>query len=213
MQLDIIYEDEFLLAVNKPAGIISENGAALSAPRLLEKDGRRVFVIHRLDKETRGVLVFAKTQEAAAFLSESIRKGDFKKSYLAVVCAEPEKKNGTLEDLLFFDRGRCKSFVVNRERKGVKKAVLDYSLLKSIDYCGGRLSEIRIRLHTGRTHQIRAQFSSRGMPVLGDRRYGGLRSENGMALLCEEIAFSHPVTGEMIKISAPPPNDFPWVLF
>lgn len=169
-----------------------------------------VFPVHRLDKETSGVIVFARSSEAAAVLSEDIRKGELTKEYLAVVHGTPTSESDTLCDLLFFDRSKVKSFIVSKERKGVKKAVLDYTLTDTRE----GLSLLSVRLHTGRTHQIRAQLSFRGLPLAGDRRYGAPKDTSGaLALLSHRMSFPHPVTREVLTFTAPAPSTPPWSLF
>ena len=143
-------------------------------------------------------MVFARDRESAAKLSDSIAKGNFKKEYLAVIQGRPEKTEGTLEDLLFFDRVKNKVFPVKRERKGVKKALLFYSLLKEKE----GMSLVSVLPKTGRTHQIRVQFASRRHPLYGDRKYGG--TGEGLALFCRSLAFCHPRDGKEMLFEASP---------
>ena len=197
--MEIIYKDEHIVVCNKPSGILSEGELAGAMPDLLaaylEENGEKnvqIYPVHRLDKETSGLMVFARSSKAAAALSASITDGNFKKRYLAVLCGAPKDESGRLEDLLFFDRQRGKTFVVERERRGVKRAILEYKVLKSI----GEYTLVSIALLTGRTHQIRAQFASRGTPLVGDRRYGAPKeSGNRLALLSCELSFPHPTAG------------------
>ena len=118
-----------------------------------------------------------------------------------------------MRDLLYNDAARNKSFVVTRPRRGVKEALLDYELLASKEYGSLTLSALRIALHTGRSHQIRVQFASRGMPLVGDGRYGSAIRGCPLALWSERLRFAHPVTGEEMCFSAAPPGGFPWDLF
>ena len=204
---NILYCDPYVLVCHKPAGVLSEGDAQNSLPRLLsqqlEANGERsyeIFPVHRLDRETEGVMVFARTSKAAASLSRSITKKETEKEYLAVVCGVPEEPTATLRDLLFFDRGRNKSFVVKRERKGVKQASLDYTVLEARP----PYSLLRIRLHTGRTHQIRVQFASRKLPLRGDRKYGA-PLENCPLMLCAcRLRFPHPDTNEIMDFTTTP---------
>lgn len=154
--------------------------------------GGEIYPVHRLDKEVGGVMVFAKDKKTAAFLSSQVSDRTMEKEYLAVVEGAPTEREGQMEDLLFFDRSKNKAFTVKRERKGVKKAILTYRLL---DEEKG-LSLLRIRLLTGRTHQIRVQLSSRKMPIVGDRRYGSKRESGIIALWSCYISFVHPFTKE-----------------
>ena len=195
---EILYLDRDLLVSVKPRGILSEGTGDRCFPSLLAETLRErgeadaVYPVHRLDKETEGLMVYARTERGAAALSRAIVEGSLKKEYLAVVCGRPEEARGSLRDLLFYDRGRGKSFVVDRQRKGVKEALLDYELLASRE----GYSLLRIYLHTGRTHQIRVQFSSRGLPLCGDRRYGAPASEYALGLCAVLLSFPHPKNGE-----------------
>ena len=211
MSLRILWQDESLACCEKPAGILSEG----ELPALVREacGCPAAFLVHRLDRDVGGAMVTAKTQKAAAALSAQIQNGQFQKEYLAVVCGCPKEPDGTLRDLLFHDAKKNKTFVVRRERKGVREAVLSYRVLAhTADAPFGEASLVCIRLETGRTHQIRVQFASRQLPLAGDRRYGG-RGICGIALWSRRISFLHPVTGESLEITAPPPDQFPWNLF
>ena len=164
----------------------------------------QVFPVHRLDRETVGATVFALTKEAAASLSEQIQRGSFEKEYLALCHGRPEKESDTLRDLLFYDRKRGKSFAVDRKRAGVKEASLEYTTVSS----NGELSLLRIKLHTGRTHQIRVQLASRKHPLAGDRRYGAPKSEfSSVALVAHRLSFDHPKSGERLTFTVEPPEN------
>ena len=130
------------------------------------------------------------------------------KEYLAVLRGHPEKDADTLTDLLFRDAQHNKSYVVQRMRKGVREATLDYTVLETTD----ELTLVKVRLHTGRTHQIRVQFSHRGLPLLGDIRYGS-KADCSAALWSYHLAFTHPVTGQPVDVTCPPPNVYPWDIF
>ncbi len=189
----IVYSDNEIAVCVKPAGVLSEGQGSKDLPALLSGElGKPVLPVHRLDRETEGLMVFALTPCAAARLSRQITEGSMKKEYLAVVCGEPREVTGELTDLLFYDRRAGKSFVVDRSRKGVKEARLDYTLLAR----GERTSLLRVLLHTGRTHQIRVQFASRGYPLSGDRRYGATIGGKDIALCSHTLTFFHPKTGE-----------------
>ena len=171
-QIEILLDDREMLVCVKPAGILSQSGKAgeKTMVSLLEKQtGGTVYPVHRLDREAGGVMVYTKTPEAAAALSREIQAGRMEKEYLAVLKGVPETPEGLLRDLLFHDRNRNKTYVVTRSRKGVREARLLYRTLEAKD----GLTLVQVRLLTGRTHQIRVQFSSRGTPLLGDGRYGG----------------------------------------
>jgi len=161
-----------------------------------------LYCVHRLDKEVGGVTVYAKNEKTAAFLSAGFQKREITKTYLALTEGCPEAERGEMEDLLFHDRRANKTFVVKRERNGVKKASLSYEVLER--NCGTEgLSLVRVQLHTGRTHQIRVQFASRKMPLAGDRRYGAkTKRENGIGLWSHELKMKHPETGgELVFVS------------
>ena len=201
--MEFIYKDEHIVVCDKPSGILSEGNSQGAMPTLLSaalgESGEKntaIYPVHRLDKETSGLMVFARSSKAAAALSASITDGSFKKRYLAVLCGAPEADGARLEDLLFFDRQRGKTFVVDRERRGVKKAILEYQTLEKTD----NYTLVSVSLLTGRTHQIRAQFASRGTPLVGDRRYGAPKeSGSHLALLSCELSFPHPVNGKHMR--------------
>lgn len=195
--MKIIFEDRDIVVAVKPPELLSqpdEKGRANAVDVLSEMTKSEIFPVHRLDRGVGGVMVFAKNQRAAAELSRQVSDRTLEKEYLAVLCGEIEKDRGTLEDLLFFDRGKNKSFVVKKERRGVKKAVLEYECVSKGD---GR-SLVRVHLITGRTHQIRVQFASRGYPLYGDRRYGG-KGEGGISLRSVRLSFRHPATDERLE--------------
>lgn len=199
--MEIIFQDKDIVVAIKPPEILSqgdERGRANAVDILKEMTGSEIFPVHRLDKGVGGVMVFAKNARAAAELSKQVSERTMEKTYLAVVHGEIAENSGRLEDMLFFDRGKNKSFVVKRERRGVKKAALDYECLSK----GEGKSLVRVKLITGRTHQIRVQFSSRGYPLYGDRRYGARDEEKNIALLSKEISFLHPKTGERMTFEA-----------
>ena len=161
--MEILYSDKALAVCVKPVGLDSEQEVPAALIQVL---GGEIFPIHRLDKNVGGVMVYARTRQAAAALSKAIQEGSMVKEYVALVHGTPPE-TGDWEDLLFKDSAKNMVFVVKKERKGVKKARLDYRVLTS-----GPDSLVRIRLHTGRSHQIRVQFASRGYPLAGDHKYG-----------------------------------------
>ncbi len=198
----IVFEDKDIVVCIKPRGIISQEGAAGTQSMvavLSEKCGCQVYPVHRLDKDVSGIMVYAKTKEAAGVLSKQVADRSMIKNYLAVTLEGDLPAEGRMEDMLFFDKQRNKSFVAKRERRGVKKAILNYRLVKSVE---GR-SLYSVRLETGRTHQIRVQFASRKMPLVGDRKYGS--KENGqIGLYSTSISFTHPSSGEDMLFTSKP---------
>lgn len=207
----ILFEDNDMIVAVKPVGKLSElsgneKTSFADELRLYRKENGEkdeIFVLHRLDRSVGGVMVYAKTHFAASEISKQIANGKFKKEYRAVVHNAPSEKAGTLEDLLFKDSRKNKSFVVKRMRKGVKEAKLSYETLETVNSDYGEISLVKILLHTGRSHQIRVQFSSRKMPLVGDGKYGA--SDNcDIGLWSYSLEFLHPKTGEKMKLAAEP---------
>lgn len=210
----VLYEDAYLVVAVKPVGVLSEDsGAGASMPALLRAHyvGQNDYIatVHRLDKIVGGVMVFSRRREITGKLTEAVREHRVTKEYLAVLRGHPAQPEATLTDLLFRDAAHNKSYVVRRMRKGVREATLDYREIGRTD----ALSLVRVRLHTGRTHQIRVQFSSRGLPLLGDIRYGSKDPACTAALWSYHLAFTHPVTGKLVDVTCPPPAAYPWTLF
>ena len=202
--MDILYEDTAVIVCIKPRGILSQadkNGGESMITRLSEHTGGEIYPVHRLDKETGGVMVYAKTKKAAAKLSRDISEHRFYKEYLALVHGVPEENSGTLCDLLFHDRAKNKSYVVKRERAGVKKAELYYEVLETKEKDGEKYSLLRVVLHTGRTHQIRVQLAHRKMPLSGARKYGAKDAIENLGLLSAKLKFTHPETGEEMEFT------------
>ena len=203
--MDILEQNADYILCLKPAGVISEEPGM---PGLLREAGcRQVWCVHRLDRETAGLMVYAASQRGAAFLSRAITEGRLEKEYLAVVSGDPGNR-GEMRDLLFRDKAKNKSYVVDRMRKGVREAVLRYETLARRE----GLSLVRIRLETGRSHQIRVQFASRGFPLLGDSRYGSpVRGD--LALWSCRLRFPRPDGTGSADRSVSPPDRWPWNLF
>ncbi len=210
--IEILFEDNDILVINKPVGILSENSqkGEQGIITYLQNESRKdLHLLHRLDREVGGVMVFAKNKKSASSLSTDIANGKFYKSYLAVTDGIPENDEGVYKDLLFKDSKKNRSFVVNRMRKGVREASLEYVVLKKSE----KKALVRVLLHTGRTHQIRVQFSSRKTPLTGDGRYGSKDRECNIALHSHKISFNHPKTKEMVEfVSNPDFNIYPWNL-
>lgn len=207
--MEILFENERFWVVQKPVGMVCEpdSGRGL-ADLLAAQNNGYAGVIHRLDREVGGLILYAKTPDAAAWLSALARDGALKKEYLAAVSGVPEAETGELSDLLYYDRAKNKVFPANHERRGVKKAVLRYRTEDVAECTGiGKISLLAIEPVTGRTHQIRVQFASRKHPVLGDRRYGGPAlpveaGQKGILLACRKISF--PEGNEIREFSAEP---------
>ena len=214
--LTILYEDAHLVICLKPPGVLSEDSEkGRCMPALLREHYRAqgksdyIATVHRLDKIVGGVMVFSRRRQVTGQLTAAIARHEITKEYLAVLRGHPEKAEDTLTDLLFRDAAHNKSYVVKRMRKGVREARLSYREIARTD----ALSLVRVQLHTGRTHQIRVQFASRGLPLLGDIRYGSRDERCTAALWSYRLALRHPVTGETVDVSALPPEDYPWQLF
>lgn len=198
--------DEQIVVCEKPFSVLSEGEGENTLPSLLRaKLGSEVYPVHRLDRDTTGLMVFARTSRAAAHLSRQITEGALQKDYLAVLCGVPNEPCGHLSDLLFYDRAKGKSFVVTKERKGVKQAELTYQLLAAKE----NRALVCVHLLTGRTHQIRVQFASRKLPLVGDRRYGAPADGSSIALHSYHLSFRHPKSNEPMKFfSAPTRSEF-----
>lgn len=209
--MDILYRDNSIAVCVKPAGVLSTDEPG-GMPELLAAElgaQRRVRSVHRLDRVVGGVMVYALSRRAASLLSEQVRDKGFDKRYLAVIHSRPEPERGSFRDLLLRDKAERKTYVVPEPRPGAQEAVLNYETLASAD----GLSLVRIELVTGRTHQIRAQFSSRGLPLVGDKKYSPQPEACATALWSHRLRFTHPDTGRAVEFSAPPPRDYPWTLF
>ena len=209
MPMTILYQDRYLVVAVKPVGVLSEDDPkAACMPALLREHYRSlgendyIATVHRLDRVTGGVMVFSRRREITGKLTAAVAAHEITKEYLAVLRGHPEKDADTLTDLLFRDAQHNKSYVVQRMRKGVREATLDYTVLAKTD----ELTLVKVRLHTGRTHQIRVQFSHR------DIRYGS-KADCSAALWSYHLAFTHPVTKKAVDVTCPPPDTYPWDLF
>ena len=210
--MEILFQDNRIFVCLKPPGVVSvdEPGGMPSRIRaLLGDDKACVRTVHRLDAAVGGVMVFARSQRAAELLSQQMRERRFGKEYLAVAAGVPEAPAGTLRDFLYYDRTARMARVVPCSDAAGKEAVLDYRLLGSAD----GLSLLWIRLHTGRTHQIRVQLASRGMPLAGDRKYGAQEAGFPIALWSYRLQFFHPQTDQPVAFLHMPPETAPWQRF
>ena len=192
--MELLYSDPQIAVCVKPVGLDSEQQLPDALKAALGGD---IFPIHRLDKNVGGVMVFARTKAAAAQLSKAVQEGTMVKEYVATVHGTPPE-SGDWTDLLWKDSTKNKVFVVKRERKGVKKARLEFTRLTA-----GDTSQVRVRLHTGRSHQIRVQFASRGFPLVGDHKYGSRDGATAPMLFSCRLTFPHK-GGEQVFEALPP---------
>ena len=203
--IEILYQDNDIIVCIKPAGLLSEGEGEDSLLTVLSAQcGGQVFPVHRLDRGAAGLMVFARNSKAAAGLSRAVQEKQLKKEYFARVSGVPAEKEGEMTDFLFKDSRKGKVFAVKRPRKGVREARLTYRVL----WQEGDSSLVRVTLDTGRTHQIRVQFSSRGMPLWGDGKYGS-RVKGELALFSCGLGFPHPRTGKRMEWEAKPMGQ-PW---
>ncbi len=213
--MSILYIDKHIVVYHKPAGLLCEGEGEDCLPHVIKKElenrGEKnldIFTLHRLDRETEGIVVYARSSSAAAKLSAQITEGKWKKIYRAWLWGDASKTldaSGELSDLLYYDRNRSKSFIVDRERRGVKKAELKYEILALSE--DKKRTLVGVELLTGRTHQIRVQFGSRGYAICGDRRYGA-PAESGkiIALAAVNLSIFHPFNNEKMDFSIEPRN-------
>lgn len=209
--IDVRYTDERVIVCIKPAGVLSTDEAG-GLPRLLQEQlglEHRPRTVHRLDRVVSGLMVLARGAKAASVLSHQVMAHGFGKEYLAVIHGCPSELSGTLTDLLGRDKARKMTYVADAPGKDIRQAVLDYEVLGQAE----GMSLIHVRLHTGRTHQIRVQFSSRGFPLVGERKYSTLEDDCPISLWSCRVQFDHPFNGEHMDFSAFPPSQWPWNLF
>ena len=199
----IYYKDKHIAVCEKEYGVSSQESDKINMVSLLREElGKEVYPVHRLDTTTTGLMVYALNKRSAAVLSEYVTEGRLEKEYLAVVNGKSDTQ-GELNDLLFHDRIRNKSFVVDTERKGAKRAILTYTTEGTEEINGEELSLVRIRLITGRTHQIRVQFANIGAPLFGDGKYGA-RNKGEIRLHSAHLSFPHPATGQKMEFLSTP---------
>ena len=206
--MTVFFEDKYLIIAYKEPGVASQadpSGRADMVSLLRERGGGDVFCVHRLDTATGGIMVFAKDSRTAGRLMEVLSSDSALKQYMCVVRGSISGC-GSMTDLLYHDKRKNKAYVVDRKRAGVKEALLDYEALCEKD----GLSLVRVTLHTGRTHQIRVQFASRRLPLLGDGKYGS-KDNCPLALRCIRLAFDHPYTKRRLDYTSLPES--PWHTF
>lgn len=210
--MELIYADKDIVVCIKPARVLStdEPGGLPDLVREALGDTKAdIRTVHRLDRVVSGLMVLARNAGAASELSRQIREDEFEKEYLAVVHGIPQSQSGTMRDLLGRDKARKMTFVADTPGKGVQEAVLDYRVTAVTE----EMTKVRIRLRTGRTHQIRVQFASREMPLVGERKYSTLEDPCEIALWSCMIGFTHPTTGEKMVYTKEPPENYPWSSF
>ena len=205
--MEIIYQDKDIVVCVKPPRILSTDEPGGLPDLVREALGdTNIRTVHRLDRTVSGLMVLAHRSKAASELSRQIREGEFQKEYMAVIHGHPDKDSGELRDLLLRNKQERKTYVVTEPGKDVQEAILSYQVLKRTE----AFSRVRIQLQTGRTHQIRVQFSTRGWPLVGDRKYGIADSAENIALWSYRLAFKHPYSGKPMEFSLEPPMDYPW---
>ena len=207
--MELIYQDKDIIVCVKPPRVLSTDEPG-GVPDLVRQElgdpDANVRTVHRLDRTVSGLMVLARRSKAAAELSRQIREGEFQKEYVAVIHGSPEKDGGELRDLLLRNKQERKTYIVTEMDKDVQEARLSYQVLNRAE----DLSRVRIQLHTGRTHQIRVQFSGRGWPLVGDRKYGIADAAEEIALWSYRLAFKHPYSGKTMEFVLEPPADYPW---
>ena len=208
--MDIVYADSAVIVCVKPAGVLSTDEPGGLPSLVREALGDReadVRTVHRLDRAVSGLMVLARSAEAASILSREIREDGFEKEYLAMVHGSTPDR-GELRDLLWRDKARKMTFVADAPAKGAQEAVLDFETLRRWE----GMSLVCVHLHTGRTHQIRVQFASRGFPLFGERKYCENPDDCPLALWSRAVGFTHPTTGERLRFALEPPAVFPWII-
>ena len=207
--MELEYVDDDIVVCVKPARVLSTDEPG-GVPELVRRElgAQDVRTVHRLDRVVSGLMVLARNKDAASELSRQIREDEFEKEYLAVVYGTPENDTGRLCDLLLRDKARKMTMIAPAEGKGVQPASLKYWVLKQKD----GLSRIRIKLETGRTHQIRVQFASRDLPLVGERKYSTREDDCEIALWSYRLSFTHPKTGKKMEFTLEPPEVYPWTI-
>ncbi|WP_301109706.1 RluA family pseudouridine synthase [Sporosarcina sp.] len=222
MNIPILFEDNHLLVIEKPVNIPVQEDRSGDQDLLtaLKEDLKKRYqkpgnvylgLVHRLDRPVGGVMVFAKTSKAASRLSDQLRRQSIDREYLAIVRGVPKKKQATLHHFLYKDRQRNQVFSVKQNHPEAKSAKLDYRVIETYS----ESSLVNVRLHTGRSHQIRVQLASEGFPLYGDQKYGSKVNQRGeqIALWAHKLEFEHPVTKEIMQFVSKPPKVYPWELW
>ena len=205
--MDIIYADADIVVCVKPARVLSTDEPGGLPSLLRQQLGTQNFrTVHRLDRVVSGLMVVARNAKAASELSRQIREDDFQKEYMAVVHGVPTRQSDRLTDLLVRDKARKMTMVVQEAGKDVLPAALRYQVVA----CNQELTRLRIQLETGRTHQIRVQFASRNLPLVGERKYSELNDPCEIALWSYRLGFTHPTTGIFVEFVKEPPEEYPW---
>ena len=219
-ELKVLYEDNHIIVVIKEQNVPTQSDVSGDCDMLTrvkayikEKCNKPgdvyIGLVHRLDRPTGGVMVFARTSKSASRLSDQIREGNVQKRYLAVTSSLPKKDSGRLENYLKKNASRNTVEIVPETTTDAKFASLDYSVVQKVkDY-----ALIDVDLHTGRSHQIRVQLSAIGAPIVGDKKYNATNSSTKMALWCYKLEFEHPTTKQIMKFVVYPPEEKPWTLF
>lgn len=219
MKTQIIYEDKEILVCHKPAGLAVENAAVGRMDMVSElknyMKSAYLGVVHRLDQPVEGLLVFAKNQKAAAQLSKQLQQNTLNKEYFAVVCGQPDCAKGRLVDYLAKDNKTRMAKVVSKGTAEGKEAILEYEVLETIQKDDVEISLLKIQIGTGRFHQIRAQLSNAGYPILGDQKYGNELSAlvslntgtKNVALCAMSLDFIHPTSADKMSFEIKPESD------
>ena len=209
--MKILYCDEHIIVCIKPSGAVSMDEPG-GMPKLIRQaigEDKVVRTVHRLDSIVSGLMVYALSKEAASGLSMQMEEGSFGKEYMAVLEGRPKKSKGELRDYLDRNKRERKTYVTDKKNRYAQEAILTYRTCAEVrDY-----TLVRIKLITGRTHQIRCQFSSRDLPLYGDKKYGSVHGEERIALWSCHLTFKHPVSGKRMDFSALPPERVPWTFF
>jgi len=207
--MELIYQDKDIIICVKPAGVLSTDEPG-GLPELIRQElgdpNANVRTVHRLDRTVSGLMVLARRSKAASELSRQIREGEFQKEYVALIHGSPAEDQGEFRNLLLRNKQERKTYIVTEPGKDVQEAILEYRVLNRAE----DLSRVRIQLHTGRTHQIRVQFSGRGWPLVGDKKYSTLEDDCNIALWSYRLAFKHPYSGKPMEFVLEPPESYPW---
>ena len=207
--MEILHADNQIVVCVKPVGVLSTDEPG-GLPELLRRElgTENIRTVHRLDRTVGGLMLLARSRHAAGDLGKQVMEFGIGKEYFAVCEGCPEKEKGDMRDHLWRNRAERKTYALPEPNEETQEALLEYEVLES----RGGLSAVAVKLHTGRTHQIRAQFFSRGLPLHGDRKYGGA-GESGVALWSCALSFAHPKTGERMEFFRLPPDEYPWNKF